>query len=197
VPDWLPNSKGELNMLDQSDVIEDESPIERTPEEAHYQGLFDAFVATLADLGTDKIPKREVSALKQKLAVQYYELTENEIYKNRRRSIHYAFEAVIDAWGISRTPSLSREEQKAAIDKYETDYLHETETNLILAQNALRMPRLTKRRRKLLEDDLTFYSSELVCHERYFKGLARRRYCTKLIDEHKIDRIGPPKYHYA
>jgi hypothetical protein len=103
---------------------------------------------------------------------------------------------VIDAWGISRKPPISQEEQKAASAKYETEHLRETETNLIEAENALRMPRLAKRRRKLLEDDVTFYGAELVCYERNFKSLARRRICTRLIDERKIDRTGPLEYHY-
>ena len=172
-----------------------EAPIERTPEEAQYDGLLDAFTATVEELGAAKLSKQEQSTLKEKLASQYYALIACEMYA-RQASMPHVCEAVIDAWGISRKPPINQEEQKAVIAKYETEYLRETETNLIEAENALRMPRIAKRRRKLLEDDVTFYGAELVCHERNFKSLARRRICTRLIDEHKIDRTGPLRYHY-
>jgi hypothetical protein len=172
-----------------------EAPVEQTPEEAQYYGLIDAFAAAIEELGADKLSKQEQSVLKEKLASQYYELIACEMHA-RQASMPYVCEAVIDAWGVSRTPPISPQEQKAAIDKYETEYLRETETNLIEAENALRMPRLAKRRRKLLEDDATFYGAELVCHERNFKSLARRRICTRLINEHKIDRTGPLEYHF-
>jgi hypothetical protein len=172
-----------------------ESPIERTPEQAHYYGLVDAFAATVDELGAVKLSKQEQSALKEQLASRYYTLIACEMHA-RQTSLLYVCEAVIDAWGISRKPPINRKEQKAAIDKYEIECLRETETNLIEAENALRMPRLAKRRRKLLEDDVTFYGSELVWFERVFKGIARRRICTRLIDEHKIDRAGPLEYHY-
>src|ERR1700682_6317599 len=153
-----------------------EAPIERTPEEAQYDGLLDAFTATVEELGAAKLSKQEQSTLKEKLASQYYALIACEMYA-RQASMPYVCEAVIDALGISRKPPISQEEQKAATAKYETEYLRETETNLIEAENALRMPRIAKRRRKLLEDDVTFYGAELVCHERNFKSLARRRIC--------------------
>jgi hypothetical protein len=171
------------------------SPIERTSEEAQYDELLGAFVATVEELGS-KLSKQEQSTLKTKLAAQYYALTACETYAVRS-STSYICEAVINAWGISRKPPISREERKAAVAKYETEYLRETEKNLIEAENALRMPRLTKRLRKLLEDDVIFYGAELVCHELHFESLARRRICTKLIDEHKINRTGPLQYHYA
>lgn len=176
-------------------TLDSEAPIERTPEEAHYCGLIDGFAATVEELGSSELSKQEQSILKEKLAVQYYALTACEMHA-RQASMPYVCEAVIDAWGISRTPPISREEQKAVLDKYETEYLHETETKLIEAENALRMPRLPKRLRKLLEDDVTFYGAELVWLERNFKSVARRRICAKLIDGHNIDRAGPLEYHY-
>lgn len=181
-------------MTKQLNTSDADATAERTPETAHYYGLVDAFIVTTEELGADKLSKRERSGLKEKLASQYYALTACEMH-TRQRSMPYVCEAVIDAWCISRTPPLDRQQQKAAIDKYETEYLRETETNLIEAENALRIPRLTKWRRKILEDDVMFYGSELVCHERNFKSLARRRICTRLIDEHKIDRTAPLQYH--
>ncbi len=183
-------------MIKRLNVTNTDAIAERTPKAAAYYALIDAFTAILEELAADGLSKQARSSLKEKLASRYYALTACDMLA-RQTSVRDACEAVIDAWRISLIPPASRAEQKAAINKYETEYLREVETNLIEAENGLRMPRLSKSRRKALEDDVTFHGAELVCLEKNFNGLARRRICTRLIDEHKIDRVGPLRYHHA
>jgi hypothetical protein len=70
-------------MSAQLNTPDTEPPAEQTPEVAHYQGLFDAFVATVEEIGADKLSRREVSVLKEKLASQYYALTACDIHAGR------------------------------------------------------------------------------------------------------------------
>jgi hypothetical protein len=178
------------------DLINADATIERSPAKAHYYGLIDAFNTTIEELGADSLSRQEKLVLEKRLASDYYAILACAEHNNHP-SMSYVYENVAESYGIDRTPSFSKEEQKAADARYEAEYLEATELGLIEAQNALRLPRLSKVQREMHEDDVIFYGSELVCHERSFKNAARRRKCTKLIGEHKIDRTALLQYHRA
>jgi hypothetical protein len=114
---------------------------ERTPEAAKYYALLDAFTETLEELASAGLSKQARAALRAELAAQYYALAACDRPACGTLTLH-ACEAVIDEWRISRTPPVDRQKQRAATNKYEAEYLREVETNLIEAENALRLPRL-------------------------------------------------------
>jgi hypothetical protein len=176
------------------DAIDADASIERTPEELHYDGLSETFIETVGELGADDLTKTAKRNLTAKLASDYYALATSPEHA-KHPSMHYVYEAVIRSHGIDPTPPAMRADRKKAEAAFEADYLRDTEVELIKAQNALRMPRLSKVQRQMHEDDVTFYGSELICHERYLKSAALRRKASLLIEAHGIDRKAPLRYH--
>jgi hypothetical protein len=173
-----------------------DAPVERTPEQAHCFALLDRFTEALEAFEAPELSRRERLIAKNKVALCFYELLTTEVHALYPR-LGYFCEVAIEAHGISCTPPLSAREKKAAMAKYETEYVRETELNLLAAQAGLQAPNLSKESRDALEDNVTFFGAELVWQEKTFKSASLRRACTKLIDAHIIDREEPLRYHEA